>query len=390
MISRLPTALVVALITLPLVAEEADRLSVGARHRLRSEILDKDMELSIHLPASYSQGERRYPVLCTFQTHFPHVAGTVQSLYEAKLVPELIVVGVDSYEFGYLTPTPVEHSPGSGRADLFLRFFAEELFPHLETAYRARPYRIVFSNSWGGLFATYAVLARPEVFDAGLASIPWVLFDGEERFMIANGKRFLEAGRHERSFLFMTMDDESELLPELEAFVAVLRRHPSPGLRWEYRYWPEEDHHSTPYRTLYSGLRALYAPWSRIPDAVSEQGLEAIEEHEAALTTRFGYPIGISNTALRIAAQDLKGRGRAEEALAIFELACKRDPGRPFSWVALGRAYEEAGRLEAAIDVFRKAHALAVEQQHPQVGWVAGFVERLEEKLNAAGEPGER
>jgi len=96
------------------------------------------------------------------------VAGAVKDLYDYSMIPKMIVVRVDNYEFGYLTPTIVEENPNSGKAELFLRFFEKELFPFIDTNFMVHPYRILFSNSWGAMFASYSILAHPNIFNTGI------------------------------------------------------------------------------------------------------------------------------------------------------------------------------------------------------------------------------
>lgn len=360
--------------------QKTQTIEIGKKETIPSKVLEKDIRLSLHIPSDYDTSKERYPILITFQTHFEQVAGAVKNLYDYKLIPKTIVVRVDGYEFGYLTPTKIESNPNSGKADLFLRFFKHELFPYLDRNYRTHPYRIVFSNSWGAMFAAYSILAKPDVFNAAIASIPWLPYDGEEKFMLRNSKRFLKDGNF-RNFLYMAMDDESVILPDLDSFLRILRKHPQEGLDWEYHYWPDEDHTSTPYRSIYSGLRALYKGWNKIPIEVANKGIDAIKDFEAGLNKKFGYPIGVSSVALRVAGQELKNDKRYDVALAIYEYAVEKSPNDSFVYVNLGRAYEESGKLEQAKKAYEKGYEIAVATSDPQIKWVKNFVDRINKKL---------
>lgn len=353
---------------------------IGRKVSLQSSILANEIELSIHVPESHDATDARYPVLFTFQTHFEQVAGAVKNLYDYSLTPEMIVVRIDNYEFGYLTPTPVEGDPNTGQADRFLDFFDKELFPFVDSSYPTHPYRIVFSNSWGAMFVAYAVLNRPSVFNAGLASVPWITYDDEEHFFLKNAKRFME-GKTYNNFLYMAMDDELEYVPDLPLFVDLLRDNPAPGLDWEYYHWPEEDHTSTPYRSVYSGLRALYAGWSDIPEEVSSGGVEEIKKYELLLNGKFGYDIGVSGAALRLAGQSLQKQSQNEKAIAVYEYAVEKDPEDAFVYVTLGRALEEDGQLERALRVYETAYRVAETEADPQIKWIKNFLDRLREKM---------
>jgi hypothetical protein len=376
---RPPTALVLFLlvsVAAPLLA--SDEIVIGTRTSLRSEILGKEVQLSIHVPSGGEDPEARCAVLYTFQTHLEQTFGAVEGLCEYGLIPPLIVVRVDGYEYGHLTPTQVEGSAGSGQADRFLDFFAEELFPFVDAAYRTHPYRIVFSNSWGAMFAVYAVLHRPEVFDAAIASIPWVTYDGEERFLLRNAERFLSSAHHDGHALFMAMDGEPDPLADLEALVGILRDHPRDGLRWTYRPWPEEDHTSTPHRAIHAGLRWIFDAWRTLPRETAAAGPEAVAAYERALAREYGFPLEVSPAGLRAAGQELAESGEPDRAIALFELDA-------FALVTLGRALEEAGRLAEARTAFAEAHRLAAAQDHPQLRWVKGFLDRIEARPEDEG-----
>lgn len=357
--------------------KDTSNISIGMRTVFHSSILDKDVELSIHLPQSYDDTERKYPVLYIFQAHFEHVAGVVKNLYDNSLIPEIIVIRIDNYEFGYLTPTEVEGDPNTGKADVFLRFFKEELFGYVDQHYRTYPYRIVSSNSWGGMFCAYAILARPDVFNAAIASVPWITFDGKEQYMIKNTVRFLDEGEYRGHFLYMATDNEEELLPDLHMFTDILENNPKEGLDWEFYHWPEEDHYSTGQRAIYWGLRSLYRPWTAIPEEIAGGGLESVMSYEKSLTDRYGYDIGISYAGIRNAAQNLKNAGNYDTAIPLYKYAVTKRPDDAFAWVSLGRAYEESGQIDRAREAFETAYRIAVENSIPQVKWVKSFLDNL-------------
>jgi len=361
-------------------AQDDEKISIGHRAGIQSTILEKEIHLSIHTPDDYDSSDECYPVLYIFQTHFAQVSGAVKNLYDYGLVPKIIVICIDNYEYGYLTPTKIESDPNSGQADLFLQFFKEELFTFIDSKYRTHPYRIVFSNSWGAMFATYAVLAKPDIFNAAIASIPWLPYDGENRYMIQHVEKFLSRTDY-HNFLYMSMDNESDILPDLETFLGVLRKIPKRGLKWEYHYWPEEDHTSTPYRSLYSGLRSIFEGWNQIPPDVAFKGLAGIKEHVARLNNWFGYDIGISVPALRTAGQEHQRNKNYEEAVSIYKYAIEKRPNDAFAYVTLGRAYEESNELQLAKESFQKAYDLALASSHPQVEWVKNFLVKVIQKI---------
>lgn len=365
-----------------LSSRNGDNIIIGETIKLHSDVFQKKIQLSIHIPEDSGDRAERYPVLYTFQSHFEQVAGAVKNLYDYFLIPKMMVVRIDNYEFGYLTPSVTAENPNSGQAGKFLDFFESELFPFIDSRYKTQPYRIVFSNSWGAMFVTYAILSRPALFNSGIASIPWIMYDGEERFMLNNVERFLET-REYRNFLYMTMDDELDLLPDFPLFVEIFRENPVSGLDWHFYHWPEEDHMSTPYRSIYSGLRALYAPWSRIPEEVSAKGVEEIKRYELTVNEKFGYDVGVSGAALRLAAQSLQEQANYASAIAIYEYATEKDPDNAFAYISLGRALEAADQLERAREAYESAYRIAEATSHPQIKWIKNFLDNVTAKIEA-------
>jgi len=365
-------------------AQDEDKIVIGNKVKMHSNIFDKEIELSVHVPEDYDKSNERYPVLYTFHSHFEMVCGIVKNLYDWNLSPEIIVINIDSYEYGYLTPSSVERNSNSGEADLFLQFFKEELFPFIDSKYRTHPYRIVYSGALGGVFTVYAILAKPVVFNAGIAPIPWIIYDDENRYMINNAENFL--GKNEyHNFLYMTMDNEFELLQDLETFVNVLRRFPQQGLEWEYHFWPEEDHYSTGPRSIHSGLRSLFSGWNTIPVEIAHQGLEQIKRHEDSLNKKFGYDIGISLNALWWAGQGHMKSNQYDKAIAIFKYRVEKQPNDAFVYIDLGRAYEGDNQLELAKKTYEKAYNIEVSSSNPQIRYIKrikNFLDNINKKIN--------
>ena len=371
------------ILNLPGYSQGRDDIVIGTRTTMHSKILNKEIDLSLHVPDSHDKANNRYPVLYTFHTHFEMVSGVVKNLYDWNLIPEIIVIGVDSYEYGYLTPTPVEKNPNWGEADRFLEFFENELFPFIDSTYRTHPYRMVYSGALGGVFTIYAVLARPDVFNAGLAPVPWIIYDNEKQYMIKHTESFLDKNDYQ-NFLYITMDNEYELVQDLKTLVDVLDKFPEPGLEWEYHFWPEEDHYSSGPRALHSGLRSLFRGWNTIPVHIAHQGLAPIKRHEQSLKKKFGYDIGLSMNALWWAAQGHLKSKQYDEAIAIYQYRVEKRPDDSFARVDLGIAYERNDQLDLAKRSYQKAYDIensSAKTQPRYLKRIRNFLDNIDRKL---------
>jgi hypothetical protein len=77
----------------------------------------------------------------------------------------------DSLRARDYTPTKETRLPQSGGADQFLAFMKNELFPFMETNYKAdSKNRILMGCSLGGLFTLYTLFTQPELFSGYAAA----------------------------------------------------------------------------------------------------------------------------------------------------------------------------------------------------------------------------
>ncbi len=204
--------------------------------------------------------------------------------------------------------------------------------------------------------------------------------------MINNVESFLSKNEY-NNFLYLTMDNEFELLQDLEAFVNVLKRIPQHGLDWEYHFWPEEDHYSIGPRSLHSGLRSLFSEWNTIPVETAHQGLDQIKMHEKSLNEKFGYNIGISMNAMWWAGQEHMKSEQFEKAIAIFKYRVETQPNNSFYYVDLGIAYEKNNQHQLAKEVYEKAYKIEVSSSNPQIRRVKrikNFLDNINKKITEA------
>src|SRR5215470_18268651 len=158
--------------------------------------------LQISLPRNYEKSNKKYPVLYLMdsQWDFPLVTALYGEQYYDGFIPEIIIVGItwggshanpDSLRARDYTPTNQNSTRQSGGADKFLSFMKNELFPFIETNYRADPNeRILMGCSLGGLFTLHALFTQPGMFSKYVAASPAYAWDSEIIYHAA--KNYLE------------------------------------------------------------------------------------------------------------------------------------------------------------------------------------------------------
>jgi predicted alpha/beta superfamily hydrolase len=169
-----------------------------------------------------------------------------------------------------------------GGAPQFLAFIRDELQPWVNANYLVDPESsMYFGHSLGGLFATYALLTRPETFGCygiGSPSLWWhksVAFDVEAEYAAAHddlpAKVFFSIGEHEdhggRQREASRLSDEEraitalwyiDMVADTERMVAQLQSRNYPKLELESAVFANEFHITVPLLNLSRALRYVF------------------------------------------------------------------------------------------------------------------------------------
>jgi predicted alpha/beta superfamily hydrolase len=244
----------------------------------------RDYVVYVALPASYDkEPARRYPVLYLCDGYWDE--GLVRSIYFNELwdkaIPEFIVVGFgypgDHPDFDTLrrwdyTPVPEPLAdggpPNSGHAAEFLDVVEHKIIPLVEHEYRVDPsYRALAGSSLGGLFTLYAMLTRPELFQAYVAASPAVGFGADWLFQYeAAFGRSGGAGRlHARLFMSGAEREWPGFLASIKRFDGRLRERAYPGLAYQFRIIDGERHAGTKAESYRRGVRFAFGPLAAPP-----------------------------------------------------------------------------------------------------------------------------
>ena len=249
-------------------------------HRVQSAHVDgMEYLINVHLPLTYGMNQDSYPVIYYTDAFFATeiVTGTKKILEVSGKIANTILVGIshegDFMEFVSnrsrdLTPTHVpqdkvsvypEATPASGGADKFLAFIENELIPLVEKEYRVDASdRGLIGSSYGGLFAAWTMINRPELFQRYIFASPALYWDDNlffrqeeelwQKTQTLNAKVYISAG-------------EKELEPFLQSVMRFRERlieHDYKGFEFTYHILRERDHADQYMEALLNGLEYLY------------------------------------------------------------------------------------------------------------------------------------
>lgn len=247
----------------------------SAQHRLESVTVGDAFVIQVRVPESYAGSEKRYPVLYVLDGDkcFGLAADTADWLAWAKEAPEIIVVGIaygqgrdDWWQKRSRDFTPTKDAsklwgewPMAGGAAKFQDFLAGELFPFVESHYRARPDdRAVAGISLGGLFAAFNLFTRPSLFQRYILIAPAFVWDNKRLWQYE--AEYQARSKALPATVFSAVGDEDEptiLTPWAEFSRLVEGRHYA-GLRWLTQMYPGESHISVLPGALSRGIRCIY------------------------------------------------------------------------------------------------------------------------------------
>ena len=381
-------------------------IDLGEARTIHSAVLAEDREVLIALPETYGRTSISYPVLFLLDgsSHLLHATATARFLASARnRIPEMIVVAIPN------TNRNRDLTPGPG-ATKFQRFLGDELIPWVETNYRAASERILFGHSLSASFAVHTLLNRAELFDVYVAASPplW-RYDG----LAGDTTAGLGHAGQARAALYLTVGEhENDRLREgVERFAAVLKAGDSALPGWSYVLLKDEDHSSTPHRSIYNALEARYAEWrfkffEDLTELDAVGGLKGLEAHYERFSKRFGYrapppedrllqvgriyvaaerhqevmqlasayltqyPAMAENLINQVGYDQLR-RGQLVKAVQTFKRNVELFPNSPNVHDSLGDAYCRTGDSGSARRSYQQAAQVAKSRtpQHPRLGF---------------------
>ena len=340
---------------------------------LRSDVLGEERTILVRTPPGYAASTIRYPVLYLTDgdAQIGHTAATVAFLARNGRMPEMIIVGVTNTDRTRdLTPTKAELTgaggtvnrfPTAGGADKFLAFFERELIPKIEADYRTVPLRVFAGHSFGGLFATYAAVAKPDLFNAWIAVSPTLFWDDD--LPIRKTEEFFRGRTSFNRSLFVTLGSEGEQAQvAYDRYKTLLSGVKASGFRFGSEQFTDEDHGSVVLPSHYAALRFVFDGWLLPRDSTTgtyaAKTVADVKAHYATLAGRLGYAVVPPEGPVNLMGYAAIAEKRLPDAIALLEMNIANYPGSANVYDSLGEALEAAGKLDAAIEQYEKAVAM--------------------------------
>jgi len=325
-------------------------ITIGRVDSIWSPTLKEQRKILIYTPPSYDDTSftpQHYPVvyLLDGDAHFHSVTGLLQILGTGVngtyVVPEMMVVAIPNTDRTRdLTPTHAtagtdgKPAPGfktSGGGPNFLRFVKSELIPHIDSAYRTAPYRMLIGHSLGGIMVISALYTMPETFNSYVAIDPSLWWD--DRTLLRQAKGYFTRASLSGRTLFvgqantLSPDDTTDNphYSSIVRFNSLLDRYRPEGLRYAYKYYPNDSHGSVPLIAEYDALRFIFADYNlNLVRALDEPSY--LTNHYRQISASLGYTVQPSERTLLQLAQFATQRDTSK-AIALLDMTTRLYPG---------------------------------------------------------------
>jgi uncharacterized protein len=363
---------------------------VPQRVVVHSNVLNEDREIWVRMPAAALGKKESYPVLYLTDagSNVNEIGSTIDFLADTRFIPPLIVVAIANTDRNRdLTPSHagVKHSDGtvepvptSGGADMFLDFIQTELVPEIEKRYPTHSYRILAGHSLGGLFAIHALINRPELFKACIATSPSLWWDDFRT--LHQAQEFFAKQKEFKKVLFFALGNESGQMSEgFERLQKTLSANRPKGFLAKSARYGEEIHRSTELLGHYDGLRAIFTDWQMPLDPKTDLpigGLEGVQRHYRALSDRFGFRVS-AEEQINSLGYALLGAKKIDDALAAFRRNVELHPQSANVHDSLADAFEAAGKPDLAVRNVEKAVEIATQTGDPLLPSFRKHLDRL-------------
>lgn len=234
-----------------------------------SAILGQKRTIEVYLPQEAEKDPaQRYETIYVLDGDWNTqiVLETVTFMRRVGRMPPVILVsvpnfideqGANSRDNNFL-PDLVDGKPKPGSAPDFLAFLKTELIPHVEKRYPANGTRVLHGHSYGGVFAFYAWLHEPALFDGYVVLDPAMWWWKEHELnptletrlptLPTRGKAVYIGSRAGKAFEYMGM---STIEP-------ILKSKAPADLHWTLTAYQDESHDSLKLKGTYDALKYVY------------------------------------------------------------------------------------------------------------------------------------
>ncbi|WP_394129155.1 alpha/beta hydrolase-fold protein [Shewanella maritima] len=331
-----------------------------------SQLLSEPATFNVTLPPSYhAKKDKRYVVL--FDLH-PRSHKMLAGMHDWMShngdwpwLETIIVTAPDGHEsLGKLKAAAIEQQ---GEQQL-LDFFEQDLLPTIDKAYRTNGFRVFNGFTGNAGLVIYALVNRPQLFNAYIASSP--VLSKDFAFVLNDLPKQLPKMTLPRFLLVSTSDSgyEQRQLASFAQLESLLQQHAPQALNYKVQRFDGSYYMTQPVLSTAHGIEMIFDPVHQKITADSEvgkQGAKAVLAHYQHLSENI-YGFEVSAVASLSSLAETQFQEQPQQAIETLTLAVNTYPKDPHAHAALGETYLKMEKRSLAKTSIQTAMSLT---SHP-------------------------
>lgn len=334
-----------------------------------SKILGTERTILVHVP----RGSTPFPVLYLLDgaSNFDRVVSTTEYLSAEGLCPAMIIVGIIHPDRNIdLVPLPGNH---------FMSYLENEVIPFIDSSYSTSTYKLLIGHSLGGLTVINTLVNQPRLFNAYVSLEAALWWDNQK--LVKEAKQVLPTANYKDKTLFLAIANRMEKGVDTAAvqrdtsgntdlirsnldFIKDLSSNKQNGLRFQHKYYENDNHNSVRLIGEYDALRfvfdfyrlTIYNSQFDNPDFKLDS---LVIKHYQNISRQMGYSVKPDESQVNNLGYRMLNQKQLRRAEALFALNIVNYPSSANAHDSVGDLYLAKGDTANAIISFRKSLSLA-------------------------------
>jgi predicted alpha/beta superfamily hydrolase len=334
---------------------------------MESQSLGSTRELKIQLPRNYEDNsEKYYPIVVVFDGDylFEIVAGNVDYYSYWEDMPEAIVVGINQddsrSEDCYVSME--DYLPSKTGAQ-FYDFIENELLNFMSENYRTLNFRVAIGHGETANFINYFLFKDRPVFNSFVALSPTLSYGMQENL---TSRLSLETDYKTFYYLSTAALDMKSNNKQIVALNNNISNVENTNLLYGFDNFDDANHYSLVAQSIPKALQSIFLVYQPISKSEYKDHILTLEtspvdyliEKYDTIETFFGIEKQILVNDFRAIAAAINKTKQFEYYKDLGKIAQKHHPNTVLASFYIARYFEETGKPEKAMNIYRSAYTL--------------------------------
>jgi predicted alpha/beta superfamily hydrolase len=240
-------------------------------------VKEENYTIQVGLPADYLNSQRNYPVVIVLDgdKFFGIAKGFTDILAWGNEIQKVITIGIayntNDKEWWEKRTRDFTNCPDTingknfpknmGGADNFAKFIKAELFPAIQTKYRANiDSTAIIGMSFGAMFCTYILFTQPDLFYKYIIVAPSLIWCEKNILKLENSFSKINKKLDKMVYLPYGLNDNKKWIIEpTNELMDQIQKHNYEGLKIKFKTFEDETHIAVIGPAMINGFKYIFA-----------------------------------------------------------------------------------------------------------------------------------